>query len=116
MTTRQRRFKLLLDEMFPRRDKYPQLNNYHNIRHITHDLKEKGSSDEEVVKLAKKLGRIVITKNIKHLRELGEKHSVDILGISETIPPEKMDKQIMAILRKRKYIKLKGRFTKITSQ
>ncbi|MGD8744198.1 MAG: DUF5615 family PIN-like protein, partial [Candidatus Woesebacteria bacterium] len=74
MTTRQKRFKLLLDEMLPRRDKSPQLNNYHNLRHIVHDSKKEGISDQGLVKYAKKLDRIIITKNIKHLRKLGKIH------------------------------------------
>ena len=115
MTTRKRHFKLLLDEMLPRREKYPQLNNYHNIRHTVHDFKKEGSLDEEVVKLAKKTDRIVLTKNIRDFRKLGKKYKVDIFGVSETLPPEKLDKQIMAVLRKRKFRKMNGRFTKITN-
>lgn len=114
MTTRQKRFKILLDEMLPRREKYPQLNNYHSVRHIVHDLKKEGASDEQVVRLAKRLDMIVVTKNVKHLRDLGKKHKVDILGVTETLAPEKMDKKIMAFLRKRGFVKMKGRFTKIT--
>src|SRR3989344_2605314 len=101
MTTSQIRFNLLLDEMLPRREKYPQLNNYHNVRHIVHDLKKEGISDEELIRLAKELDRIIVTKNIKHLQELGTKHEVDIIGASEILPPEELDKKIMAILRRR---------------
>ena len=115
MTTRKRRFNLLLDEMLPRREKYPQLNNYHNTRHIVHDLKKEGASDEEIVKLAKKLNRIVVTKNIKDFKKLGKKHKVDIFGVSGYLPPEKLDRKIMAVLRKRRYRKIKGGFTKITN-
>ena len=115
MTTRKKRFKLLLDEMLPRKDRFPQVNNYHNVRHIVHDLKKPGSSDEDVIKIANKLNRIVITKNIKDFRMLGEKYKVDIFGVTETIPFERLDKRISAILRRRKYQKMSGRFTKITN-
>lgn len=115
MTTRHKRFNLLLDEMLPRREKYPQVNNYHNVRHIVHDLKNEGATDTDVVKLAKDESRIVITKNIKHLKELGKKYKVDIFGVTETLPPEELDKKLMAVLKRRKYVKMKGRFTKITA-
>src|SRR3989344_7024080 len=103
MTTSQIRFNLLLDEMLPRREKYPQLNNYHNVRHIVHDLKKEGISDEELIRIAKKLDKIILTKNIKHLRDLGTKHKVDIIGATETLTPEKLDKKIVATLRRRKF-------------
>lgn len=114
MTTRQRRFKLLLDEMLPAREKFPQVNNYHDVKHIVHDLKKEGVFDEEIARHAKKLDRIIITKNIKHFRKLVEKYKVDVFGVSETLAPEKLDKQIMAILRKRSSRKMKGRFVKVT--
>ncbi len=114
MVTRRKGFKLLLDEMLPRRNKFPQLNNYHNVRHIVHDLHKGGVSDEQVMRIAKKHNRIIITKNVKDFRKLGEKHLVDIIGVTETMLPEKLDNLIMAHLRRRKK-QMGGRFTKITS-
>jgi len=115
MTTRQKRCRLLLDEMLPRRDKYPLLNNYHDVRHIVHDLKKEGISDLELIKLASKTGRIVITKNIKHLKELGLRYQVDIIGVTEILPPERMDSKIVAILKRRTSKNMTGRFTKVTN-
>lgn len=113
MSPRNRRYKLLLDEMLPRRSKYPLLNCFHNVRHIVHDHKLAGSSDEEVLKLAAKEGRILITKNIKHFRPIGIDHGVDIIGVTETIPPEELDKAIMAKLKKWAKASMSGRFTSI---
>ncbi|MBU0570124.1 DUF5615 family PIN-like protein [Patescibacteria group bacterium] len=115
MTTRQKRYGLLLDEMLPRRNKFPQINNYHNVRHIVHDLRKSGASDEQVIKVAKKQNRIVITKNIKDFRELGRAYCVDIIGVTETTSPEKLDNQIMAKLRRKKQKRMSGQFAKITS-
>jgi predicted nuclease of predicted toxin-antitoxin system len=115
MTTRQKRYKLLLDEMLPRKDKYPLLNNYHNVRHIVHDLKKEGITDLELIRLASRTGRIVITKNIKHLKELGLKYQVDIIGVTEILPPERMDNKIVAILRRRTYKNMTGRFIKVAN-
>ncbi len=38
MSPRQKRYKILLDEMLPRRQKLPGLNHLHNVKHILHDL------------------------------------------------------------------------------
>lgn len=108
-----KRFKLLIDEMLPRKSKFPQLNNFHNIRHIVHDFKSGGMSDEKLVILAKKENRTVVTKNIKHLQKLGVKHKVDVIGLTETALPQRIDSKIMAILRKKRQAKMSGSFTKI---
>lgn len=49
MSPHQDRYRLLLDEMLPKRDKFPILNKLHNLRHIVHDFKGSGLSDEKVV-------------------------------------------------------------------
>lgn len=113
MSLRNRRYKLLLDEMLPRRSKYPLLNCFHNIRHIVHDYKLAGSSDEKVLKLAAKEERVLITKNIKHFRPSGEEYDVDIIGVMETIPPEELDRSVMAKLRRWGKTRMSGRFTTI---
>ncbi len=113
MSRRNRRYKLLLDEMLPRRTKYPLLNSFHDLKHIVHDYKKSGSSDDGVLKLAAKDDRILVTKNIKHFRPLGEKFGVDVIGVMETIPPEELDKSIMAKLRRWGKTKMSGRFTTI---
>lgn len=113
MSPRNRRYKLLLDEMLPRRTKYPLLNCFHNVKHIVHDYKRSGSSDDEVLKLAVKDDRILVTKNIKHFRPMGEKFNVDVIGVTETIPPEELDKSVMAKLRRWGKTRMSGRFTTI---
>lgn len=113
MSLRNRRYKLLLDEMLPRRTKYPLLNCFHDVRHIVHDYKRSGSSDDEVLKLTAKEGRILVTKNIKHFRPVGAGHDVDIVGVTETIPPEELDKAIMAKLKRWAKASMSGRFTSI---
>lgn len=113
MSPRNRRYKLLLDEMLPRRTKYPLLNCFHDVRHIVHDYKKSGSRDDEVLRLAAKEGRILITKNVKHFRPVGIEYGVDIIGVTETIQPEELDKTIMAKLKKRGRASMSGRFTSI---
>jgi len=50
MAPRRKRYKLLLDEMFPRREKYPNLNNFHDLKHVVHDFKKEEMSDIQVLK------------------------------------------------------------------
>ncbi len=48
------KFRLLLDEMFPGRENFPELNNLHNLRSIVHDSNLGGVTDERVALTAKK--------------------------------------------------------------
>jgi len=102
MPRRQVRFKILLDEMLPAREKFPELNNYHNVRHIVHDFGKSGLTDDKVIALAKKEGRIIVTKNIRHFRTTCRAGGVGLIGVSEDMPIELTDREIMAKLRKRK--------------
>lgn len=69
-----------------------------------------------MVKIAKKLNRIIITKNVRDIKKLGEKYCVDVVGVTETVSPGKLDKQIMAMLRKRKQKSMSGSFIKIVEK
>ncbi len=114
MTKRLVKSRLLLDEMFPRREKFPNLNNLHTVRHVIHDLKMAGAKDADVVKLASKNNMIIITKNVKDYINLAAKEKVDMFFASETIPPEILDKLILSKLNKRKASKMTGITIKIT--
>ena len=113
MSPRPKRFKILLDEMFPRRIKYPALNRHHDVKHIVHDYQKGGITDVRLLELARKDNRIVITKNIKDFQFQCQPYRVDVIGVTETIPPEELDKSIMAKLRSWGKPKMSGRFTKI---
>lgn len=113
MSPRQRRYKLLLDEMFPRRESFPVLNKTHDVRHIVHDLRKSGAKDEAVLGIAKKSGRILVTKNIKNFQQKCKAYRVDVFGVTEAIPFEELDKAIMGRLRRREGTRMVGRFTKI---
>ena len=102
--------------MFPRREKFPSLNNYHDLKHITHELHKSGIKDEEVISIAKRQQRIIITKNIKHFYERCRIRKVDVLGISEIVTPEELDKKIMANLKKRRIKKMTGKLVSITQK
>jgi len=93
---------------------FPQVNNFHNLKHIVHDLKKPGIKDEEIVAIAKKQNRIIITKNTKHFRDCCQKKKVDLIGVTEIAILEKFDKEIMAYLRRKKQRKMTGTFKKVT--
>ena len=99
--------------MLPRREKYPVLNHLHNVKHIVHNYHQSGITDIDLLKLARRDNRIVITKNIKHFQVNCRQHQVDVIGITEIIPPEELDKSLLAILRRWGKTKMIGRFTKI---
>jgi len=53
----------LLDEPLPDRKRLPQINqrgNF-NIRHIVHDYRKSGLSDDKVIQIARKENRIIVT-------------------------------------------------------
>jgi hypothetical protein len=105
MSPKQTRYRLLLDEMLPAREKFPELNKFHNVRHIVHDFHKSGLTDDLVVSLAKKEKRIVVTKNSRHFLSLCMKHGVGLIGLTEEMPYEEIDKTITAKLRDLKITK-----------
>lgn len=86
--------------MLPKRDRFPILNKLHNLRHIVHDLKGSGLKDPEVVLIAKNQGRILISKNDKHMVELCKIGSVRLICITESMPDEEVDKKVASELAK----------------
>jgi len=57
--------KLILDEGFPFRNSFKNLNNYFDIKHIKQDFKRSGITDEEVYNVAAAKKRILVTFNVK---------------------------------------------------
>lgn len=101
MSPRQIRFRLLLDEMHPGRDKFPNLNKLHDLKHIIHDFNLSGIvKDPQVVSFAKKENRILISKNEKHMVDLCLLNGVSLICVKEKIPNEEIDSKITAYLKK----------------
>jgi len=114
MSPRQRRYKLLLDEMLPRREKLPELNRTHDLKHIVHDLGKSGLSDKRILVIAKRQNRIVVTKNVRDFQGLCTEKGVDMVGVTEALLPEELDKKIMAYLRRRTAGRMTGTYHRIT--
>ena len=102
MSPQQIRFHLLLDEMFPPRKYFLNLNKYHDLKHIKVDYHLQGEIDSKVVSLAKKEKRILISKNVKHMIPLCREKAVSLICVTENIPYEEIDSKLMAFLKKRK--------------
>lgn len=94
----------------PERNNFLELNKYHNLRHINHDLRFPGIKDFQIILLAKETNSIIITKNIKHYRLECKAQKVDLIGVSEIASSISLDKKISAYLRKRKTQKMTGEY------
>jgi hypothetical protein len=84
-----------------------------DVKHIAHDYKSAGVSDDKVFGLAFRDKRILVTKNVKHFRPLLSDYKVDVIGVTEAVGPEELDKAITARLRKWGKTEMSGRFTAI---
>ena len=111
MTKKFRRYKLLLDEGLPPRNRFKILNSRHNLKHIKHDLGKSGISDEKVWELAIKDGRLVITYNVKDFKRLvGLAKQSGIIGVSINLPTDQIDKKLVALLSRSKKNDLYGKY------
>jgi regulator of PEP synthase PpsR (kinase-PPPase family) len=99
--------------MFPKRENFPQLNDFHDLKHIVHDLKKEGIKDFQVIDIAKKQNRVIITKNTKDFKRLCAKNRIDLITVTEVSSIEEVDNQIMAYLRKKRG---RGVFKQIVSK
>jgi hypothetical protein len=100
--------------MMPKRDRFPRLNNLHDLKHIVHDLKRFRIKDNQLIELAKKLDRIILTKNVKHFMDLCSDKKVDLIGVEELVGFEEIDNKVVAYLNKRKNRKMMGIYKNIT--
>ena len=96
------KYKLLLDEGLPRRENYPQSNNYHSLKHIVHDLGKGGASDKEVYVIANKDNRLVIVFNTKDFRPLVSLESVSVIALSTNLTDKQVDLKLCKSVEKTK--------------
>lgn len=116
MTTRTRtRYKLLLDEGLPRKETYPQANNFHNLRHIFHDIGKGGAKDKDVYAIANKEKRLVVVFNTKHFRPLISPESVSVISLSTNLTDKQVDLKLCKVLRYLKPSESKGHLITITN-
>ncbi len=116
MTIRARtRHKLLLDEGLPRREAYPQANNYHGLKHIVHDVGEGGAKDKIVYALANKEKRLMVVFNTKDFSPLISPESVSVISLSTNLTDEQVDLKLCRALKHLKPSESKGYLITITN-
>ena len=117
MTKRFYKHKLLLDENFPVRLYFPNLNSRHDVKHITADLSLASLSDPKVYKFAQKKGRIIVTYNIKDFAPLVKNDTVTgVIGVSPGLPLGQVDIKLTALLNKSSRKSLIGKITMISGE
>jgi|SRR3989344_74525 len=95
------RHRLLLDEGVHLPQKYPQLNNLHDVLHVF-DVNLKGASDEKIFGFAKKEKRLVVVFNVKDFRKFINKDSPSIIALSTNLSDKQSDFKICKALKKLK--------------
>lgn len=110
-----RRYKLLLDENISPRESYPILNSRHDVKHIVHNLRKSGVTDQQVYDLALKDKRLIVTFNKKHFEKIADNsQETGIIAASTNVSDEQIDKKIASLLSRTKKKELYGRFHYIT--
>lgn len=109
------RHRVLLDEgLYPRKS-LPRTNSHHDIKHIKHDLNKGGIKDKEVYFIAVKNERIIITYNINDFKKLARKSlNTGVIGISQGISPDQLDKKLNALLSRKNPKSLYGEYTSLS--
>lgn len=116
-TKRFYKHKLLLDENFPIRIHFSTLNSRFDVKHVGADLNQEGSSDPEVYALARKEGRLIVTRNIKDFQELALKsNDTGVIGVSPNLTFKQVDKKLTALLKKTTKKSLFGKLTTISGE
>lgn len=117
MPRRLYKYKLLLDENMPNRNNLPLLNKMFDVKHISSDFKRAGIFDPEVYKFALQQNRFIITRNVKDFKKLASLNkTIGIIGISENLPFDQVDKKLTSLLTKSKKSDLFGKFTYISGE
>jgi predicted nuclease of predicted toxin-antitoxin system len=101
MVKRFYKHKLLFDENMPPRTALPRLNEHFDVKHVAMDLDKGGIDDPVVYDLAVELGRIIVTRNVKHFAPLvSTKPDRGIIAIPPHWQPAQIDTKLTALLRK----------------
>lgn len=110
------RYKLLLDEGLPRREKFPQLTNLHNVVHVTHDFGKSGLKDPEVYALAKREERMVVVFNTKDFRPMVAPGKPTVITLSSGLTNKRIDQKLCKALKELKPSQKLGHVVTITNE
>jgi predicted nuclease of predicted toxin-antitoxin system len=108
--------KTLLDEHLYHRRLYPLLNEHFDVKHIRDDLHFDGLPDPAIYELARKQGRIILTKNVKDFRPLLRDDAPGIIGIPETWSTHRIDTKLTALLMRHGPNYFRGRLRSLSAE
>ena len=108
------RHKLLLHEGVHLPQSYPNLNNLHDVIHVSQvDLK--GKTDEKIFDYSKRTSRIIVVFNIKDSRKFISPNHPSIIALSTNLTDKQADLKICKALRELKPSETKGHLISITN-
>jgi len=108
------RYRLLLDEGVHLPQKYPQLNNLHDLLHVF-DVNLKGVNDEKIFQFAKQEKRLVVVFNVKDFKKFISGDSPSVIALSTNLSDQQADLKICKVLKKLKPSEKKGHLVSITA-
>jgi len=108
------RHKLLLDEGVHLPQSYPQLNNLHDVVHVSQvDLK--GKQDEKIFEYAKLSSRITVVFNVKDFQKFIHPDFPSIIALSTNLTDKQADLKTCKALKELKQSETKGHLISITN-
>ena len=108
------RHKLLLDEGVHLPQSYHQLNNLHDVVHVSQvDLK--GKQDEKIFDYAKLSSRITVVFNVKDFQKFIHPNFPSIIALSTNLTDKQADLKICKALKELKPSETKGHLISITN-
>jgi predicted nuclease of predicted toxin-antitoxin system len=111
------KFKLLLDENMPPRQRFPRLNSRFDVKHIRDDLHQAGLKDPPVHELAKTLNRLIITFNGDDFKKMVvQSTKTGVINISQNLRNDQIDTKLTALLTKSSPSVLFSKFTDLTGE
>jgi hypothetical protein len=111
------KFKLLLDENMPPRQRFPRLNSRFDVKHIRDDLHQLGLKDPPVYALAGKLNRLIITFNgDDFINMVNQSTETGVINVSANLRYDQIDTKLTALLTKSSPHAFYGRFTNLTGE
>ena len=111
------KFKLLLDENMPPRQRFPRLNSRFDVKHIRDDLHQIGLRDPVVYAFAREHNRLIITFNGDDFEKMADQSTqTGIINVSANLRYEQIDTKLTALLMKSSPKALYGAFTDLTGE
>ena len=77
----------------PPRNRFPGLNNAHNLKNVVQDFHLPGETDDKISLIAQKEARIIVTKNAKDFETDCKKLGVDIIDVPNSMENQNKNKK-----------------------